>query len=679
MKKVVLLTLSLALGFGASAQQRMAKDDIRTATASAKKTMIGKDLVAPTAEQFAPQTHSVVSNRYENREFATTMWTYYDLQSNHYVANRMYQLPNGSVAATATMSHTPSTTSVPDRGTGYNFFRPGNNKDFTSGEWVFGTVENGEGPEDRVESVMSGWPSIAQWGANGEVLLSHGGGALNCYTREIAGEGEWQFRGSLPNYPEGYPYEEYPTWPRVVTSGDNHNIIHVTAALQHSISSDEVDIRTVLFRSEDAENWTVSYGPLEDLGYHIGVFSADDYAMAANGHNVALLYSGDITNSVWLFKSTDDGLTWDARRVWEDPFEGMNLDDTEYEDYLFRPMNGAVAIDNNGVAHVALNVFEMKHTSENEPGYYTYTYGRTVDGIIYWNDTEATPLQSPDGNPYNAARLWWPDPEDPDYVIMVPDSTKWIGYLPMYEDPNGGLISFENEKEYLEEYTSKVYANSAHPALSIDPRGNIACAYSAPCTARVGSHPVTSSEYYLRNIYVSYYNVDEGYWHQVEDDIIGDIFDLELSDCLFTMSATNTYTPGEFWFGFQADYYIGFAWGNNASQPETSENSIYVVKVVPTDDMLGITEHEAINPMTSTRVYPNPTTDVLNIEVNASQASQMNISVYNIMGQKVMEQNTTISTGINVPSISTAELTSGIYFVTVKANGFENTMKFIVK
>ena len=37
------------------------------------------------------------------------------------------------------------------------------------------------------------------------------------------------------------------------------------------------------------------------------------------------------------------------------------------------------------------------------------------------------------------------------------------------------------------------------------------------------------------------------------------------------------------------------------------------------------------------------------------------------------------STGVNTRNINISELNSGIYFVTVKANGFENTMKFIVK
>jgi hypothetical protein len=38
-----------------------------------------------------------------------------------------------------------------------------------------------------------------------------------------------------------------------------------------------------------------------------------------------------------------------------------------------------------------------------------------------------------------------------------------------------------------------------------------------------------------------------------------------------------------------------------------------------------------------------------------------------------------INTGINTRPVSISELNSGVYFVTVKANGFENTMKFIVK
>jgi hypothetical protein len=678
MKKVLLLSLSLALGFSAFAQQRVAKAEFRSATAKVQKELAGKETSTPSAAQFAPQTQqSVVVNRYEETNWDYTIATTYDLQSNQYVANRMFQLPNGSVATTSTMSHEYNQTAS-DRGTGYNFYN--------GEEWV---VSFDDLPEMlRVEPFKTGWPSIAQWKENGEILLAHGNGHMQCFLRETAGEGEWEYKGALPDYPDGYAYtSEYPTWPRVVTCGDNHDIIIAVAVLQHSISSDETDLQTVMWRSTDAENWTITYGPLQDVGWDHNQFSADDYCMAANGHNVALLYSGCLTNSTWLFKSTDDGLTWNATRVWENPYEGREFDEEPawgMEDTLFMPMNGAVVIDNNGVVHVALNTFEMAHTLDNEPGYYSYWSGRAVDGILYWNDTQDGPIADtyhPEyandphlagPNPHHAARLWWPIPGEPGYVHMVPDSTKWIGYIPMYEG-----YEWSNDDYYMSgtEYTSKFYGASGHPALSCDPYGNLACAFSSPNCSRYN----TDKPGYYRSIYVSYRNVDKGYWEQLVDDLTDD-FMFSVSECLFTFSALNTINPGEFWFGFQADDQIGFYWGSNASQTDASDNDIIAIKVIPDPDMVSVPEHnEAINPMTAVRVYPNPATDVLNIEVNASQSSEMSINVFNIMGQKVMEDNVNINAGVNTPTINTADFASGIYFVTVKANGFENTMKFIVK
>ena len=680
MKKVLLLSLSLVLGFSAFAQQRIMKNDSKQAVASAKKAVVGKDDAPAQAATFAPQSVSVV-NRYEEGDETQTVFTYYDLQSNQYVANRMYQLPNGSVAITATMSHEDNQTAS-DRGTGYNFYN--------GSEWATDELEE----MTRVEPFKTGWPSIAPWGANGEILLCHGNGHMQCFTREIAGQGDWREMGALPDYPEGYPYAEYGTWPRVVTCGENNNIIVAVAALQHSFAPaiDSTDVRTVMYRSEDAVNWTISYGPLADLGlgYEVGNFSADDYALAANGNTVALLYSGCLTNSVWMFKSEDCGLTWNPTRVWEHPFEGVELTEPglDYGDTLFMPMNGTITVDNNGVAHVALNTFEMSHLADDDPGYYTYWSGRAVDGILYWNDTQE-PIHDTEHpeyigtifeehfaapNQFHAARLWWPIADDPGYVHMSDDSTKWIGYIPMWEG-----IDWEADNYYMSqtEYNSKFYGASGHPALSCDPAGNLAMAYSTPDTRRI-KPDITK---YYRSIFMSVKRADENYWHVIEDCLTDqDVNIMHMAtEATFTIAVPNSARVGEFWFGYQDDPEIGFYWGSNASQASASENYITAVKVNPEIIPVGVQETEAVNPMTTTRVYPTPTTGILNIEVNASQSSDVNISVFNIMGQKVSEQNTTVNTGINTTTINTESLSSGIYFVTVKANGFENTMKFVVE
>ena len=552
------LLLSMAGAPNAMAQQRVPKNDIRQATASAKKVAVGNENVNPAVNNFAPQTaKSVVVNRYDEIEDGETMWTTYDLQSNHFCSSRMYQSPNGKVSVVGTMSHLFNQTTS-DRGTGYNFYN--------GVEWM-------EQPEERVESMRTGWPTIAQWGDNGEILISHS--PLRCWTRQVAGQGEWVYRGELPMHPD-FDTDDA-SWPRVATSGDHHNIIHVVADIQHYDGGTSAYVNDqVYFRSEDAENWTITYSPLADVGYASGSFSAEDYAITANGHNVAILYSGSLTNSVWMFKSTDDGLTWNARKVWEDPYEGIDLNDPDlvYTDTLYRPMNGAIVIDNNGVVHVALNTFEMAHFADSDLGYYTYWSGRAVDGILYWNDTYEGPIESEDGNPHHAARLWWPDEENPGYITMHNDPTKWIGYMPMYDD-----YEWDNDHFYHEsDYHSKFYGTSGHPALSCDPQGNLACAFSSPCIKRTDDN----GEYYYRSIYVSYRDVENGYWEQMEDELTDEevSFMYYYSENLFTISAPNTYVPGEFWFGFQSDDQIGLYWGSNASQTDASENLIHAVKVV---------------------------------------------------------------------------------------------------
>ena len=667
MKKVFLLSLGLIMGLGAFAQNRVMKNDVKEGVAYGQKVAVGKEM--PTeATSYAPQTSkSVVVNRWQDIDEVDAMWTTYDLQSNGYVANRMYQLPDGSVAVAATMSHEENLTAS-DRGTGYNFF--------DGSDW-------GAQPDARVEPFKTGWPSIAQFGANGEILLAHGNGHMQCFIRTTAGEGDWTYVGALPDYPEGYAYTtEYPTWPRIVTCGDNHDIAVAAAVLQQSISSDETDLQTVLWRSEnpaDINSLVVTYGPLHDLAtpYDHNAFSADDYCMAANGHKVALLYSGCLTNSTWLFTSEDDGATWETTKVWENPYEGRSF---EYEngqpwgmeDTLFMPMNGAVVIDNNGTVHVALNTFEMIHTTDNESGYYSYWAGRSVDGILYWNSTQPAPIADTEHpeytdpgmigpNPHHAARLWGPIVGEPGYVHIVNDSTKWIGMVPMYEG-----INWDNDLYYMSgsEYISKFYGASGHPALSCDPQGNLACAFSSPCTNRVHG----TLQKYFRSIYVSYRNAVDGYWIQDEDDLMSEILYM-YQEGLFTNSVANTVHNDEFWFGFQSDDEIGFYWGSNATQTTGTENIIHAVKVIKT---LGVEEAEAQDVVYN--IYPNPATSY--IVVSSAMDADATITFTNIAGQTVKRFNKNLTTGDNSINI---DLESGAYFCTISANGFDKTVKVIVK
>ena len=648
MKKVLLLSLSLVLGLGAFAQKNVIKNDSKAVKMNSKTEVVGTE-VTTSAASYAPQaSKSVVVNRYQEMEYAETMMTYYDLQSNSWCSNRMVQFENGNVAVTGTMSHEDNQTAS-DRGTGYNYY--------DGEDW-------GDQPEERVEGdLRTGWPTIAQWGANGEILLSHS--PIRCWVRETAGEGEWVLKATLPAVPDGYPYSgDDASWPRVATSGDNHNIAHVIADIQHSGTTTEHF--QVYYRSEDAVNWTIDYSPLQDAGEETGHYSADAYNITANGHNVAMIYGDDLQSHVVMYKSTDDGLTWTRTVVWENPYYGCDWSEdpcSVFTDTMFGPANTAIAIDNNGVVHVAMSTYEYIHDELGDT--YTTWSGRAVDGIYYWNDTQEAPIQSPDGNPHHALRLWWPSGDG--YVHMESDSTKWIGFIPMFYDESGAMIEYDHEKFYREsDYFYKFRSGaSGMPALSIDPDGNIACAFSVPTTCR------ESDGKYIRGIIVSYYNASEGYWNQDVDYLQEDIM-LMYTESIFTIAADNTQRHGEFWVGYQGDNQIGLYWGSNATQTLASENYIYAVKLIADPDVIGIEETEAQDVVYN--IYPNPATDY--IMISSAMNANATISFVNLAGQTVKSFNKALTTGENSISI---DLESGIYFCTVNANGFSKTTKVVVK
>lgn len=652
MKKTLLISLGLILGLSATAQEyKLQQAEVKAFTVNSKHQAVGNEIINGSFNYVENQTKSPVI-RWESMDEAGVMTTTYDLQSNAYVSNRMYQAADGSVAVVATMSH-ESNQQAADRGTGYNFCQNG---DFNN--W-------GDMPDARVEDVRTGWPTIASVGANGEIFVAHTDG-LSCWIRANKGEGEWEGPIAIPN-PEGTQYPYKLSWARIATSGADNNIVHVISGAQHQVEPQLYSRCMFYSRSTDGgHTWTTDYSPLRSDSLETDVYSADKYAIATNGNNVAILYTGALQAHVLVYKSTDNGETWEKRIVWENPYNGISWDDPQsvYTDTLYGPANGAIAIDNNGVVHVALNVYEFIHSEVGDS--YTVFRGLTSDGVVYWNDTEEGPITDADGNPHDALRLW--KPAAGGGIQHGNNEGRFCGWIPPMED--GTYEGFDLDKLYSEnDYFYHFYGQSACPAISIDPDGNIAVAYSAPnITRHDGTH-------YFRNIFVSSKEANTDTWNVATDNLMED-FQHQYSEGIFSNSVNNVKENGIFWFAYQEDETIGLYWGSNATQGNATDNSIVVAKV-----NLAFTDvNEVVNPMNSVNVRPNPVQDVLYLDVNACQASDLNVAVYNITGQRVLEQNlSALSAGVNTRTLNVSNLTSGVYFVTVSANGFQETKKFIVK
>lgn len=666
----------MAVAMTGFAQRATVSNAAKNANATAQKRSELRQIDGSAVQgiQFNMPQNMVNANRsLDDFDEYTTMTTNYDLQSNSSLGNRIATWSNGCASFVATWDHS-NNTSFPDRGAGYNHYCPD-------------TKGMGDEPEERQEPMRSGWPSIAACG-DGEVLASHASGT-NVYYRPMRGEGEWQL---LVNFPEG-------TWPRVVCSGPNDEYIHVVFADQIGNAA-PYDNHVYYVRSTDrGQTWSevIDFPGIDnsDNGEYRNQLSADDYVMAANGNDVVVMFSS-YTTEVFYMISHDNGETWERQIIAPYPVLGENGEPVHAIDFADFPEgmtdtihtcdnSQSITIDDNGVVHATFGLFHWKVADADSYNYWpAYGYG-----ILYWNSNYTNPQG---GHEIPIFGSFANDANHPEW------SNNGVGYTLIperidelqatdgnennimvfgYVDENGnGQIDYDNVIGATWHYRSLGLATM--PSISVDNLGNMCIIYSIWSETRVNSETTFS----FRSAYVAYKDCESG-WVLDENGInLAEDFMHELDEQYPCVAATHGYN-GQFWVMYSADdkqgLYLDIDPDNypNSNGGSITENYQYACLIRP--EGLGINEHEAVNPMTSARLYPNPASDMLNIEVNASQASEMSISVYNIMGQKVMDQNVNITTGMNTRNINISDLNSGIYFVTVKANGFENTMKFIVK
>ena len=171
--------------------------------------------------------------------------TVYDLQSNKLLGNRVCRFEDGTIGTVWTMGL--SATSFPDRGTGYNYYN--------GTSW--GTM-----PAGRIESLRTGWPSIAPLGENGEIIVSHDftNFVLYLLTRENKGTGDWT--ETAFTYSSGPPRL---AWPRLMTGGEDNLVVHMLANTYEAYQG--MTTGTVYSRSTDGGlTWDIENILIDDMG-----------------------------------------------------------------------------------------------------------------------------------------------------------------------------------------------------------------------------------------------------------------------------------------------------------------------------------------------------------------------------------------------------------------------------
>ena len=76
-------------------------------------------------------------------------------------------------------------------------------------------------------------------------------------------------------------------------------------------------------------------------------------------------------------------------------------------------------------------------------------------------------------------------------------------------------------------------------------------------------------------------------------------------------------------------------------------------------------------------LYPNPAQNEVYIPLNAGDFGTSNLTVFNSIGQQVMQtQNDAVAKGFNLLILDINNLSSGNYFVRIDAPGVTRTLQF---
>ena len=553
--------------------------------------------------------------------------TYYDLQTNSAIQNRLFVHDDNTISATWIMSP-DKLSGFPNRGTGYNYF-----DGFT---WM-------DMPTSRVEEGRTGWPSIA--GINGgEIIASHVFDDPNLFTtvamRPEKGTGEWN-ENLLPNS-DDVVYDN--VWPRMKVGGADGQSIHV---ISHTYGLDNNYI--TYSRSQNAGE---SYDMIDYLIPEIGPefyngFGGDQYALDVKGETIAIVIGGAWTDVV-LVKSIDNGTTWTKTIVKEHPIpfwsDSILVDSASFPEFEgiieSSDQSFSISLDSNGDAHVFYGLMNYSNSEVNDD---SWSYYPSSDGLVYWNELTQTEeviafVEDMNGN----------DSLD---VELAEDGSAAIAY-----------------------YGSSL---TSYPSSAIADNGDIYLIYSS--IIEEFSQDQIDLGNFNEEIFLEHYrhqyimrSQDGGVtWStpydlmtETTDPLTGNTLQEGVFGCISNIVNDNIYLT------YQRDMYPGL--NIQGDEDPITKNSI-VFMTVPVEGFESLATEEIKTSNTNFNVYPNPTTNLININL-ANNKDFASITISNILGEAV---KTTTMTGSN-SKLSLESLINGVYFITIETVN-ERITKSIVK
>jgi hypothetical protein len=558
--------------------------------------------------------------------------TAHDFQTNGSISSRMHNNGDGTLSA-GWITICPGASSS-TRGTGYNYFD--------------GTTWTLPADCDRLEPAnRTGYTAMGITATGKEMVLGHSStaGGMIITSRPTKGTGDWSEDLTAIG---GFPND---TWARMAVGGSDGKTIHAIwnpTGISSEMWCDQ-ESPTVYSRSTDeGATWPIFRQCIDLIGIddYLG-FGAEDYAIAAQGNNVAILMSNSVTDII-LLKSTDNGDTWTKTIIKPFPIplfdpNTMVLDtnsDGEQDIYPGPGSDGILAFDNSGMIHVAYT--ETFITSDGTGLSY---YPDADGGLWYWNE----------GMGSNAPVL-----------IAAAEDLDGDGYLSYPVGSGDG--SYYGSGTYGEGLTMQ-------PTIGFDEANRIYVTYStynelADTTAYLCGHRHTYliASYDGGESWTVPYNVvptiEEGGDGENQEAVYANM--ARVVDSYAHIIYQRDPAPGTAILGTSAEA----SWN-------TYVNDIVYVKV-QLGELTGINEVKP-NLFTLSQNNPNPFSDQTQFTIALNAASQITVKVTNMVGQEVYAETASYSAGVHPYTFSKGDLSSGIYHFTIMADGQQITRKMVIE
>ncbi len=658
-KKLLLLALGLPFLLNA---QKSARPDIQPAQGL---------LLTPNVEHFTEkQTDSISSNSVTTSKSSTKRGTstsynfiqigntYYDLQTNASIGRRIMLLPNGKVSAVWTTSDN-KTIGFPNRGTGYNFY--------DSLAWFPSPIHT-----PRLETSRTGWPSLGVNG-NSEWVMGHDAtlGGFVKSTNSSIGSKSWTSSSAVLTQ-----INRRPIWGRVANNG---NYFHCVSNYSDSGAIGEKRAPTIngvfapmtYSRSTDGGvTWSTQHMLLP--GYDSSRYvsgGGDQYAIDVRD-SIVVIVSGDIHEDVAMWKSTDNGLTFNKTIM--DTFNYSPYRDTMV--FVGSPFvcDGSldVIIDKSGAAHAFWGVTNVTKRNKSADSSF-FTPAQSL--LAYWS--ENTPLTQ-----FIAAGSQFPIDPNPDLNVGGLSDTTYSVYPGTYAARQANFLLRDGSTATLQGARLTNTALLRSPSAGMDNNGNIFVSFSLPVAGDVDDAFCN-----FRDI-MMVHSTDNGLTWERPIDITKIAGSEEDFGCVAKKVDNFVHLI------FQQDESTGTNLSNRAGDVSLiGDNGNYIMyAAVPVskilDGTIGNSYTKIDKVINSKEIFivsqnqPNPFSSNSEVLIWLENQADVTLEITNMMGQVISTQTySEMSAGNQILKINGDALTTGVYFYTVKTSTNSVTQKMMIQ